>query len=60
MKGMSIKVLRAEAAEDHLIRSIDNKHIYCRYDHKRNGRRVFIRPETMNREKDKGSAVKAA
>jgi hypothetical protein len=61
MKGMSFRVQQAEVAEDHLIRCIDERHIYCRYDHKRTtDRRIFIHTETMNREKDNGSSVKAA
>ena len=49
MKGMSNVVRFSAAREDRLIDSIDNKHIYCRYDH-RGERRGFSVSETMNRE----------
>jgi hypothetical protein len=52
MKGMSFRVKQAEVREERLIDHIDNKHIYCRYEHQ--GRRVFVLPETINRKDDKG------
>jgi len=58
MKGMKRTVIMAEVRENALIDHIDNKHIYPVYAG--TGRRIFVRPQTMNREKDKGTTVKAA
>jgi hypothetical protein len=53
MKGMSNVVKFYVAREEMLIENIDKRHV-----HKRPvGRRVFVRPATMNRKEDKGSSV---